>query len=234
MGASNDNRPFASDLTRILPEEIWHRCAWTPAERDAADWLRRQADDRRGLTGSQAPSRLHDKFLDDAPNAWVTTTFIASELASTLTIHTAEGETDYLPSIELFADVLEPLLRDGKKIVEATRVATQLQAALTIPAMPYIALRPSWLAAEYFGADFLVAMVCMEHQDFYRCALGYELCSEPRHHPHCERPISCMRLDFIALRERVEENLPYLRSSKAEQEALFRRWIAPRVVMANG
>jgi hypothetical protein len=58
--------------------------------------------------------------------------------------------------------------------------------------------------------------------------------SEPRHAPHCKRHMSGMRLDFIAVRDRVEAKFPYLRSSKAEQEALFRRWIAPRVVRANG
>jgi hypothetical protein len=233
MRASNDNRPpgFSARI-RPLFEEVSHRCPRTPVEKDAVNWLRGEADDRRGLLRPPSDSRRHDKSLDASANAWVTTTFIENDLASTLRIHLANDENDYLPSLDIFADVVEPLLRDGSTIVDTTRLETRLELAQRIPIMPFIALRPAWLAAEYFDADFIIATVCEEHLAFYQRAFGFERWSEPRQCPHFNLVESSMGLNFNAVRDRVEATYPFLRSSEAEREALFRRWTALRAVMA--
>jgi hypothetical protein len=234
MNASNDNRrPGYSNRMRRLFEEVWHRCPRTPVEKDAVDWLRGQSDDRRGCARSRAEGRRHDKLLDNSPNAWVTTTFIENDLASTLRLHLANGENDYLPSLDLFGDVLKPLLREGGAIVDTTRLATRLELSQKIPVMPFIALRPAWLAAEYFDADYIVAAVSQEHHAFYQRAFGFDLWSEPRECPHFGIEVSCMGLNFNAVRDRIEATYPFLRSSKAERQSLFRRLTAPRAVMAT-
>jgi hypothetical protein len=205
-----------------------------PPERDASDWLRSEADMRSGSKSPHPDARWRDKLLDDGSNAWVTTTFIADELASTLRIDVANREGDYLPSFDIFADVLEPLLRDGHTIVEATRLATRLRIAQGMSELPYIALRPAYLAAEYFNADFIVTTDRAEHRAFYQRAFGYEQWGEARKCSRLNRDVTCMGLNFLRVRDRVEAKFPYLRSSKAEREALFRRRTAPRAVTAAG
>ena len=175
MSASNDNRigRFFDRAPRLL-DRVEHRCARTAAEKAAAYRIRREADYRRGLTQTCAAARLYEEAVDDAANAWVTTTFIDGELASTLRIHVSAREEDRLPSLDVFADAVAPYLRKGRRIVEMTRLAARLEYAQGLPEAPYVALRPAWLAAEYFDADFILATVCQEHEPFYRRVFGFE------------------------------------------------------------
>jgi hypothetical protein len=233
MNVSNDNRtPEFADRIRSLTDVISHRCARTASERQASDRLRSQADARSGSRVLVEDARRRDKMLDDCPNAWVTTTFVAKELASALRIHLANRVGDYAPSLDLFANVLNPLLRRGRTIVDASRPVTALQFAQKMSEMPYIALRPAWMAAEYFEADFVVTTVVSEHRAFYQRAFGYDEWSEPRKCAGLNRNLTCMGLNFARARDQVEVKFPFLQSSKAEREALFRRWTAPRAVVA--
>lgn len=233
MGASNDNRsPRATARTRRLSQDVWHRCARTPGDREAVNWLRSQADEHSGFERSFADCEPKDQSLDGSQNAWVTTTFIAGELASTLRIHVANGEGDYIPSLDVFGDVLKRLIREGNRILETSRLAARLEISQRIPEMPYIALRSAWLAAEYFDTDFIISAEREDHFPFYQRAFGYERRSETRKCPGLKRELTCIGLNFREAKERVEAKLPFLRSAHEEREALFRRSAAPRIVRA--
>lgn len=235
MRVSNDNRsPELSERIRLLSEVVSHRCARTTSERDASNLLRSHADARGGSPRNSADDRRRDKALDDCPNAWVTTTFIMSALASTLRVHVADRVGDYLPSLDLFADILNPLLREGRTIVEPSRTATELQFSQDMSEMPYIALRPAWLAAEYFDAAFLVTTAFEEHRAFYQRAFGYEKWSAPRACSRSNRNVICLGLPLSRARERVEARFPYLRSSQAERDVLYGHRTTPRAAKGGG
>ena len=178
----------------------------------------RQRQAKSGVSG-----RNHDEVFDSAPNAWITTTFIDGELASVLRVHVADDENGQLPSLDVFSDIVMPHLRAGHVIIDATRPTADLEFAARYPELPYIALRPAWLAAQYFEADFILATVSEQHAAFYQRAFGYSLWSEPREIPHFDRDVVCVGLDVAAAKERLEARYPFLRSTWAERNALFGR-----------
>jgi hypothetical protein len=214
---------FSEQMSRLL-ERVEQRCADSRAEKDAVYQLRYEAYIREGLIEPRADGRLCDRGLDDSPNAWITTTFVDGELASTFRVHVASDENEALPSLGVFSDAIMPRLRMGRVIVDSTRLATRPEVAGKLPELPFVALRSAWLAAIYFEADFLIATVVEEHQAFYRRVFGYAPWCEPRDYPGLIRQVACMGLDFRAARERVETHYPFFRSTRTERNDLFSRW----------
>ncbi len=77
---------FSDRVLRFL-ERVEHRVARTPAEKEAVFRLRYEAYIRNGLVEPRADGRLYDERYDDAPNAWITMTFIDGELAATTRVN---------------------------------------------------------------------------------------------------------------------------------------------------
>ena len=150
-------------------------------------------------------------------------TFIDGELASAMTLHIASDESDALPSLGAFSDVIVPRIGSGCSIVEATRPSARLEFARRLPELSYIALRPAWLAAEYFEADFVLTTVAEQHQAFYRRAFGYRAWCEPRECPGLIGKTACLGLDYCDAKEPVEARYPFFRSTEVERDALFGR-----------
>jgi hypothetical protein len=222
---------FSERVLQLL-DRVEHRRARTRSEFDAVYRLRLEVASRRGL--EPYDEGRFDEALDNAPGTWITTTFIDGELISTLRIQLTVGENNRLHSHDVFSDIINPHLQNGRTIIDASRLATRLEYSRRFPEIPYIALRPSWLAAEYCDADFIVATVSKEQQPFYRRIFGYEPWGELRHHPYLNCDACCMGLDFRALKKRVELNYPVFRSSKTERDALFRHRETARPALAVG
>ncbi len=211
---------FSDRILRFL-ERVEHRPAQTAAEKEAIYRLRYEAYLRENFIAPTAERRLYDDVYDETPNCWNIGTFIDGELASAMRIHVATREKDFLPSAVAFADVIAPRLRKGYVIVDPTRFATKLDFSRRFPEMPYLTVRPGWMAGEYFGADFILATMRTEHQAFYKRVFGHEPWSEPRAYPLVNRRIVCMGLDYLAQKERVELRYPFFLSTAQEREELF-------------
>ena len=220
MQAASSCARFSDRVFRLL-ERVEHRCAVTRAEKGLVSWIRYESDYRQGLMEPRASRRRPDRAFDDAPNAWIVTTYIDGELASALRIHVAVNEKDALPSLRTFSDVVAPFLRSGSIIVDPTRPVAQSQISGRYPELPYVALRPAWLAAVHFGADFLLATVVEHRQTFFRQALGYEPWCGPRECPDFNRKVVCMGLNVPSLRAGIENRYPFFRSTEPERVALF-------------
>jgi hypothetical protein len=213
---------FADRVLRLL-EGVEHRIAETASEREAAYRLRYDAYARDRLIEPRASGQLHDPGFDDAPNCWITTTFIDGELASTFRLHVAHKPDDVYPSGKVFGDVIAPRFAGARVILDPTRLAARLEYSRRYSAMAYIAVRPAWMAAVFFKADFVVATMREEHQAYYKRVFGYVPWCPPRDYPQVSCKIGCMGLDFAAVKERVEERYPFFRSTAAEREKLFLR-----------
>jgi hypothetical protein len=211
---------FSERILRFL-EKVEHRIATTPAEREAVYRLRYQAYLRNGLIDARADQRLHDERYDDGPNAWITTTYIDGELASTTRVNVGFDETALLPAFTVYPDVMGPYLRSGRLIVESTRTAARLDLAGQFPELPYITLRPTYLAADYFDADFAIATARADHVAFFRRVFGFAPWCEPREYPDFAAEVLCLGMDFHALRDGIEARYPFFRSSSAERDALY-------------
>ena len=221
-GVGDTGSRFSDRVLRFL-ERVEYRCAVTRAEKEAVYRLRYDAYIREGLIAPRADGQLYDEALDDAPNAWITTMFIDGELASTVRVHVASDETGVLPALGSYSDLIMPHLRKGRVIIDLTRFAARLDFARRFSGLPYVALRPTWQAMEYFDTDFPLATVVEQHQAFYRRVFGFTPWCEPRDYPKFNFKVACMGLDFRAVKERVEARYPFFRSTPAEREALFGR-----------
>lgn len=221
-GVGDAGSRFSDRVLRFL-ERVEYRCAVTRAEKEAVYRLRYDAYIREGLIAPRADGQLYDEALDDAPNAWITTMFIDGELASTVRVHVASNEDGVLPALGSYSDLIMPHLRKGRVIIDLTRFAARLDFARRFSGLPYVALRPTWQAMEYFDTDFPLATVVEQHQAFYRRVFGFTPWCEPRDYPKFNFKVACMGLDFRAVKERVEARYPFFRSTPAEREALFGR-----------
>jgi len=211
---------FSDRILRFL-ERVKHRVVRTPAEREAVFRLRYEAYIRNGLIEPRADGRLHDQRYDEAPDARITMTFIDGELAGTTRVNLAADESAALPSLAVYPDVIAPRLRAGNVIAEFTRTAARLDFSKGYPELPYITLRPAYLAAEYFDVDFAVATARAEHVAFFRRVFCFDPWCELRDYPDFTAKVACMGADFRAVQERIEARYSFFRSTAAERAALF-------------
>ena len=221
MTATKGALPSFSDLVLSFLERVEHRIAKTDAEREAAFRLRYDAYVRNGLVEPRSDRMIYDPRYDDADNAWITLTFVDGELAATTRLNLGVGEDAVLPSMGVYPDLVAPKLRAGLVLLETTRLAANIEFSRSNPHLAYVALRPSYMAFEYFDIDVAVATLRLEHMAFYRRTLQFVPWCEPRPYPGITAKIACMGMDFQGVRARVEARYPFYKSTRVEREALF-------------
>lgn len=220
MQIASGTSGFSDRVFRFM-ERVEHRVVETPAEKEAVYRLRYEAYIRNGLIEPRADERLYDERYDDADDAFITTTFIDGELAATTRVNLAADENGILPAFTVYPDVIGPHLRAGRLIVESTRTAARLDFSGRFPELPYVTLRPAYLAAEHFDVAFVVATARADHVAFFRRVFCLTPWCEPRDYPNFSAKVACMGADSRAVQERIEARYPFFRSTPAERQTLF-------------
>jgi hypothetical protein len=222
MGAAINSAPgtFSDHVFRLL-ERVEHRVASNQADREAAFRLRYAAYRRIGFIKPRPDDKLYDPLYDDDPRARITMTFVDGELAGTVRVNVGACENAVLPGLQVFAEILEPRLRERRALVEFTRLASRLSLSAAYPGLPYVIMRPGFMAAQHVDADFAVATPRAEHVPFYARAFGAALWSPPRDYPGLTAKLACMGADYRAARSVIETRYPFYRSTAAERAALF-------------
>src|SRR5208283_2702954 len=180
--ARSEPLSFADQTLRFL-ERIEHRVATTPSEREAAFRLRSEAYQKAGILKSGAVDKLYDPLYDDHHLGWTTMTFVDGELAGTVRINVGFDERAVLPGLQVYRDVLAPRLRARQVLVEFTRLAANFTLSSVYPHLAYIIMRPGFMAAAHFDADFAVASPRADHVAFYRRVFGAVTWCAPRDYP---------------------------------------------------
>jgi hypothetical protein len=211
---------FSNRVLRLL-EKVEHRVATKTEDREAAYRLRFEAYQKVGFLQDIAGDRLYDPRYDDAPSTWITTTWIDGELAGTVRVNIGGREDAILPGLRVFADVLLPILSGGQVIAEFTRLAARLSLSAIYPELAYVVMRPAFMAAEHFEADFAVGTPRAEHIAFYRRAFGATLWRSPRDYPGLTAKLACVGADYRSARQHIESRYPFFKSDAAERETLF-------------
>jgi N-acyl amino acid synthase FeeM len=220
LATGGASRSFSDRVLRLL-ERVEHRVATEPAEREVAFRLRFDAYQKIGFLQRSDGDRLYDPRYDDAPNAWITTTWIDGELAGTVRVNIGADENAVLPGLQVFADVLVPKLSAGQVLAEFTRLAARLSLSSLHPELAYVVMRPAFMAAEHFEADFAVGTPRAEHIAFYRRAFGATLWRPPRDYPGLTAKLACVGADYRLARQFIEQRYPFFKSDPVEREALF-------------
>jgi hypothetical protein len=210
---------FADRVLRLL-ERVEYRRADSPADKAAIYRLRYDAYIRAG-TVEPNPSGMFYDPMDETNNAWLIGVFIDGELASALRLHISANFSDPLPTRTPFPDILEPLLKSGNLIIDVTRFVARLDFSQAHSEIPYLTLRPAFMAEDFLWADFIIAACRAEHQAFYKRMFGGIPWSAPRPYPHLSRPMALVGHPCDTLRDEVYTKYPFYRSTKREQQSLF-------------
>jgi hypothetical protein len=205
-----------------LLDQVDYRLAEAPQERKAIYNLRYRAYLREGAVTESSEQRVTDQY-DDLPNSWTFGIFVRGELYSSVRISVLTSKWRESCSAEAFGEILFPRLDQGEIIIDPTRFVADPDKARRFPELPYVTLRLAYMACDYFNADLGLAIVRAEHQAFYRRVFLHETIAEPRFFPGLLKPVGLMAADFPALRERVFERYPMMRSTAFERRMLFER-----------
>jgi hypothetical protein len=212
--------PNFTDSVSSLLDRVDYRLASTDADREAIFKLRYESYTREGTIPPSFARRLSDRY-DDADNTWIFGVYVDDELASSIRFTIADQSIFDLPAISVFPDILEPLLKDGKTILDPTRFVTDPNARRRYPKLSYVTVRIALMAAEFLRADMLLATVRTEHQAFYNRVLGHQVLADARPYPSLTRPISLMNLDYLAAKPAIQRRYPFFRSTLFERRSLF-------------
>lgn len=210
------------ERARRLLERVEYRRADTDADKHAIYRLRHDAYMRAG-TVEPRPSKMFHDSLDEADNVWLIGILIDGELASSLRLHISATSEAPLPVSAAFPDVVVPHLDAHRIVIDPTRFVSKLEFSRNFPELPYITIRPTFLAAEFFAAHYITVACLTEHRAFYRRMFGGELWQEPRPYPNFNRPMALIGHACHTLRERSYKRYPFYESSAVERKRLFSR-----------
>jgi hypothetical protein len=217
--------PSFSDHVRELLKRVDYRLAETDAEKQAIFRLRYQAYLREGAIGPNRSEALTDHF-DETDNGWVFGIYIDGHLASSIRVHVASRDNPVSPSLQVFGDVLEPELAQGKTAIDPTRFVADHEMARRHPELPYVTVRLGFAAGEHFNADIAIASVRAEHKAFYRRLFGFSEACAARRGPGLVKPVCLMKLDYRLIHGPVIRRYPFMRSTVFERRMLFQRRLA--------
>jgi N-acyl-L-homoserine lactone synthetase len=221
VARSDSTGNFVERASKLL-DRIDYRRADNSAERQAIFHLRYQAYRRDGGIPENAEQRFSDSY-DDAENGYLFGLYIGGELATAIRLHVGSKEHPDFPSLKVFSDYLQPQLDAGKILLDTTRFVADEKLSRRYRGLPYATVRLCVLAAEYFGADHVLAAVRQDHQEWYRRSFGHELVCEPRAYPYLSRPIGLLTVHFPTIAAEWYRRYPFFRSTLFERRRLFER-----------
>jgi len=213
-----------SDRVAELLNKIDCRLIDNDGDREAVARLRYQAYLREGAIAPNSSRTFSDAY-DESENAWIFGLYIDGELASSIRIHVASQYCPECPSLEVFADLLEPEIRAAKTIIDPTRFVTEPRLSRLYPGLPHVTLRLCWLAAEHFSAEHFIVAVRAEHQAFYKRVFGHRSICGPRPYPLLSKPITLMTVRHAAVADLVYRRYPFFRSTFFERRMLFEPYL---------
>lgn len=209
-----------SDGVASLLDRIDYRLANSGEQREAIFRLRYQAYLREGAICPNSSRSFSDAY-DETDNAYLFGVYIDGELASSVRIHVASKEHPCSPSLDAFADILQPELDADKIIIDPNRFVADETLSRLHHGLPYATLRLCGMAARYFDADLLLAAVRLEHQAFYRRVFQHRPICEPRPYPGLAKQLSLMTIHYATVAEQVHRRYPFFRSTLFERRRLF-------------
>ncbi len=210
---------FAANVNQLV-EQLHCRPIETEADLDAVLRLRYAAYLKEGALTPHDSCRLADCF-DDLDNAVNIGVFHEDRLVAAKRFHFLSKPDDDSPTMEVFSDVLRPLLEAGKRLVDPNRFVVDYETAREFPHLAYATLRLSVMASAYYDAHMTTISVRAEHQAFYKRAFFATPAVAPRSYPLLTKKIGLMLVDYEKDRARIYERGPFYASSRAEQERLF-------------
>jgi hypothetical protein len=219
VNSVSEKTSFIDRVARMM-ERVEYRRADTAEDKVAIFRMRHEAYTRDGKVAVRASGMFNDA-LDESPNAWLIGVFIDGELASSVRLHVSASSEAPLPARAVFSEVLDPRLEVGECLIDITRHVNRLEFTRQFPQMPYITVRPAFLAEEYFDAHHIVAAMRIEHQGAFRRMFNMLPWAPPTEYPMLKRLMPLLAYDCRTSRAKTHARYPFYRSSPPERLRLF-------------
>jgi hypothetical protein len=131
-------------------DQVDYRLAETIDEKEAIYSLRYRAYLREGAIRPSADERVTDRF-DDLPNSWVFGVYFHGELHSSIRITVLTPENRVSPSLDVFGDILHPMLDQGLVFIDSTRFVGDPAKARNFPELPYVTRPRAFISMPIMG-----------------------------------------------------------------------------------
>ena len=221
MFVGSEEFKFANKLLGYL-QETDYRVADNDDDREEIYRLRYDAYIREGSINPNSSGLFHDAY-DDFDNCWIFGVFVDEKLISSIRFHVISPENRKGPALDVFPDIVGPMIDKGMTLIDPTRFVSDLEATKEYPELPFLTLRVASMACEYFSADYCLATIRKEHQAFYRRVYKAEALCEPRPYPTLNAPISLMKANVSEIRDKLMRRYPIFESSFTERRMIFDR-----------
>ena len=221
IGVLQEARESAFRIPDYLPE-IEFRLADNPTELENIYRLRYKAYLREGEIDPN-PSEQFSDYYDRMNNCWTFGVYANGQLASSVRMHVISKQWRKGPALDVFPDVVSPLIEQGKVLIDPTRFVADREAKRRYPELAYITLRAPSMACVAFDADYCLATVKAEYQPFYERIFSAKALCEPRPYPALKQRIALMLIDVGSVRDGLMARHNAFHSTVDDWRMLFQR-----------
>ena len=201
-------------------QQVDYRVASFQKDRNAIFRLRYRAYLNEGSISSN-PEKMFTDDYDAMDNCWIFGVFHENWLISSIRFHVIRSENRYGPALDVFPDLVAPMVDAGQTIIDPTRFVVDEEATKIFPDLPFLTLRVATMASEFFDADHCLATVRAEHRAFYRRVFESKQLCDPRPYPTLTQPICLMTADVRGIRDKLMRRYPVFLSSFTERKMLM-------------
>lgn len=221
VSAKSDRVRFTDGLIDYL-QEVDYRLVENHAEKEEIYKFRYQSFLRDKAVSETELDFLTDDY-DKMPNCWLFGLHYRQKLASSVRIHLVTPETPFSPSVDIFPDVVKPMIDKGYRIIDPSKFVSDAAATNSFPVLPFLTFRLACMAADYHEADYCLASVSALHVPFYERVFGLVQVCEPRPYPQVKTRTCLMQANVAELWDGLINKYPVFRSTFTERRMLFER-----------
>ena len=202
--------------------EIEYQVASSPEFRNEIFKFRYNAYRREGVI-RENPTGIFTDYYDTLENCWIFGILSNGELVSSIRVHVISPEFRRGPALDVFPDIVTPMLDAGDVLVDPTRFVTSHNAILRIPELVYVTLRVPSMASLAFNARYCLVTVREEHIRFYKRVLNATQLCEPRPYPELMYHICAMRVDIAQMRDELAKRHSAFQTPLSDWRHMFER-----------
>ena len=219
MYADPNGSNFATKLLGFL-QEADYRVASSKIDREEIFRLRYDSYLKEGAIAENPSSMFNDAY-DEFDNCWIFGVYLEGKLASSIRCHVISPENRKGPALDVFPDIVGPMIENGQTIVDPTRFVADTIASEKYPEIPFLTLRVACMVYDYYEADYCLATVRKEHAAFYRRVFNAEILCKPRPYPALNAPICLLKTNVSNFRSKLLRRYPIFESSLTERRMIF-------------
>jgi len=219
MYAEPNGSTFATKLLAYL-QQADYKVAFSKKDREEIFRLRYQAYLAEGAINTNSSCMFNDVY-DDFENCWIFGVHLNGNLASSIRCHVISPDTRKGPALDVFPDIVGPMIEAGQTVVDPTRFVVDAHHAQAFPEMPFLTLRVACMVYDYYEADYCLATVRKEHAAFYRRVFNAEILCDPRPYPTLRDHICLLRTNVSSFRSKLLRRYPIFESSLTERRMIF-------------